>query len=472
MKSIIQQINLSPHVDMWRRFHTTAERRERILEIARHFGMTVRSAKSADATDGSWVVLSYGKNLLCVVEPSHLSPAPFHNQPADYTVAYTENPTAIAEIAGAVGQYIPIAPPSTPTHHAICHFSFQSEEQMAWMELENRIIRAIQFLGQIELEGDAFLRALGHTVRTLLTSDQLELQLESPAEYWPERGGSMSWLEAEKAEHHATSTLTPRLQRLLYRRDNVLFIEDLSTAPDVVFLSAPDQPLYTSCMLLPFISGAKPSGILKLFYYQKLFPLPGDMEALELFRRELAVILDRARVSLQMQRLATVDGLTNLFNHRFFINELHTEYQRAVRYQKLIAVVMIDIDDFKSYNDTYGHLAGDRVLAQTARTIRGTVRDIDFVARYGGEEFALILPEIDARAGLIVAEKIRGAVEAQRLLSDEGEPIGGITVSCGVTDNRDTTSPEELIDRADHALYWVKRHGRNMVHLATEEDND
>ncbi len=132
---------------------------------------------------------------------------------------------------------------------------------------------------------------------------------------------------------------------------------------------------------------------------------------MELFRRELAAILDRSRTHLRMQRMATVDGLTNLFNHRFFRDQLRTEFQRALRYQKMMAVIMIDIDDFKGYNDTYGHLAGDRVLAETARAIRGAVRDIDFVARYGGEEFALILPEVEAASGLIVAEKIRKAVE-------------------------------------------------------------
>jgi diguanylate cyclase (GGDEF)-like protein len=182
--------------------------------------------------------------------------------------------------------------------------------------------------------------------------------------------------------------------------------------------------------------------------------------------------LDRGRTFLRMQRLATVDGLTNLFNHRFFRDQLRTEFQRAIRYQKKMSLIMIDIDDFKSYNDTYGHLAGDRVLSETARTIRSAVRDIDFVARYGGEEFALILPEVHATSGVIVADKIRKAVESQTLISEEGESIGQITISCGVTDNSGTATPEELIDRADKALYWVKRNGRNMVRLASVEEDE
>jgi diguanylate cyclase (GGDEF)-like protein len=220
------------------------------------------------------------------------------------------------------------------------------------------------------------------------------------------------------------------------------------------------------------LGGAQLLGIIKLLYARTLCPLAGEVEALEVLRRELSLHLDRTRTLVRMQRMAMVDGLTNLFNHRFFRDQLRTEFQRAVRYQKSMALIMIDIDDFKGYNDTYGHLAGDRVLAETACAVRGSVRDIDFVARYGGEEFALILPEVDAQSGLIVAEKIRKAVETQRFISEDGETIGSITVSCGVTDNRDAVSPDVLIERADRALYWVKRHGRNLVRLASESDHE
>jgi diguanylate cyclase (GGDEF)-like protein len=167
-----------------------------------------------------------------------------------------------------------------------------------------------------------------------------------------------------------------------------------------------------------------------------------------------------------MQRMATFDGLTNLYNHRFFRIQLRTEFQRALRYQKKLTLIMIDIDDFKGYNDRHGHLSGDRVLTEIAKTIRSTVRDIDFVARYGGEEFALILPEVDSSGGMIVAEKVRAAISAQHFRNDGGADLGSITVSCGVTDNVDTVGPNDLIRRADRALYWVKTHGRNLVRRA------
>ena len=97
------------------------------------------------------------------------------------------------------------------------------------------------------------------------------------------------------------------------------------------------------------------------------------------------------------------------------------------------------------------------------------MRDIDFVARYGGEEFALILPEIKAEDGLIVAEKIRKAVSSEIVVGDTGEKLRPITISCGVTDNKRAHRPEEMVEQADKALYWVKRHGRNLVRLAEAE---
>ena len=134
-----------------------------------------------------------------------------------------------------------------------------------------------------------------------------------------------------------------------------------------------------------------------------------------------------------------------------------------------MTLLMIDVDGFKNYNDTYGHQAGNKVLSWVASQIRRTVRDIDVVARYGGEEFALILPEIRAEQGLIVAEKIRKVISATEITSESGEKHAPITISCGVTDSTGCKSPEDMIDRADQALYWVKRNGRNLVRMATLE---
>jgi diguanylate cyclase (GGDEF)-like protein len=169
---------------------------------------------------------------------------------------------------------------------------------------------------------------------------------------------------------------------------------------------------------------------------------------------------------LRTQRLATIDGLTGLFNHRFFREQLRKEFQRAKRYRSHLTLIMVDVDDFKQFNDANGHLAGDQALTTLASSIKRTVRDIDFVARYGGEEFALILPEVNARGGLIVAEKLRRAIEAKTFEGEQRMKAKKITISCGICSNAMAHSAEEMIESADQALFWVKRHGRNRCRLA------
>jgi diguanylate cyclase (GGDEF)-like protein len=470
MNSIFRQISQSSNADDWRRFRTSSEQFRELLVTVRTLGFGVQEVALPHHPGEKIVQINDGQRCVCIAEPSHLSPSPFRFQAQPCSVAFSDVPDAPAQLRA----WLDDIGNDVPDHHRrdessvspLCTL-LRKEERMSWLDLECVVLRGMQTANQLDLEGEPLFLSLSYLVRDLLLPSLLEIQLESPSDYWPGRPAGWTWIESTTEVYRQSAQLTPRLQRLLYRRERVLFIEDLSAAPDVQMNSATGTQ-FMSGLLLPLVGSGKPIGILKLFYTSSLTPLPGDTEALELLRRELSLALDRSRAYLRTQRMATVDGLTNLFNHRFFRDQLRTEYQRATRYQKQMAVIMIDIDEFKGYNDTYGHLAGDRVLAETARTIRSAVRDIDFVARYGGEEFALILPEVDAESGLIVGEKIRKAVEAQRFISEDGEAIGAITVSCGVTDNRDAGSPEVLIERADKALYWVKRHGRNLVHAAAD----
>jgi diguanylate cyclase (GGDEF)-like protein len=469
-KSLVRSIGMSPQVDLWRRFHAHGERVQRLLDIARELGLQIQTVAAPDSDDTACIIRD--RCTVCIIEPARWCPSPFRGTESDGIIAYTDLPEAIqifdnpvtAEGAGNAG--------ADASHGMLFFSTLRAEERISWLDLECAILRGVQFVLPQELEGEPLFMSLSDLIQTLLAPAQWEIALDSPADFWPDRAPGWIWAKAEANRTVVETVITPRLQRMLYRRENVLFIEDLALAPDVQVNSFFAMPPFRSCFLLPLAGGTRSVGVLKAFYEQTMLPLVGDMEALELLRGEMAHFLDRTRLHGRLQRMAMVDGLTNLFNHRFFREQLHTEFQRCLRYQKNMSLIMIDIDDFKGYNDKFGHLAGDRVLAETARTIRRTVRDIDFVARYGGEEFALILPEVDAQSGTIVAEKIRKAVEVQRLLSDEGEPIGEITVSCGVTDNFEATSPDDLIERADRALYWVKRHGRNLVRLASEGDHD
>jgi len=414
-------------------------------------------------------------HVLCVAESASLSYSPFQPSQTRFSIAFTEDSDAMEEFrmwTDAASQTI--RADNSEREDAVLSplmDVLQDAEKMTWLDLECNVLRTMQTVNQLDLEGEPLFLTLSRTIRDLLSPVLYELELENPADFWPGRARDWTWMESALDKDWSTLTLTPRLKRLLFRRERVLFVEEMKSAPDIQFTSTAGKSLQSG-FLLPLTCGTSPLGIIKIFYGRTLYPLAGEVEALELLRRELSILLDHIRTHLRMQRMATVDGLTNLFNHRFFQDQLRTEYQRALRYNKSMTLLMIDIDDFKGYNDKYGHLAGDRVLAETARTIRNSVRDIDFVARYGGDEFALILPEVEADGGMIVAEKIRKAVEAQRFISEDGETIGSISVSCGVTDNRSAASPDILIERADKALYWVKRHGRNLVRLASDNDQD
>ena len=162
----------------------------------------------------------------------------------------------------------------------------------------------------------------------------------------------------------------------------------------------------------------------------------------------------------EIYRLTTVDGLTQIFNKRYFMETLEREISRAQRYQRALSLIMFDLDHFKSVNDTYGHLAGDYVLKHLAGVISNRIRREDVLARYGGEEFAIILPEIDAQNALVFAEKIRRLVERTQF-TFENTPLP-ITISVGVsTATADVAGPDELIRLADEKLYEAKADGRN-----------
>jgi len=164
----------------------------------------------------------------------------------------------------------------------------------------------------------------------------------------------------------------------------------------------------------------------------------------------------------EIYRLTTVDGLTQVSNRRYFEDTLDRELSRCRRYHRSLSLVMVDVDHFKKINDTWGHLAGDAVLKEVATTIRGRIRREDVIARYGGEEFALLLPEIDLKGAVAMAEKVRKLVEKHRFVFDDQQiPV---TVSCGVASlaKKNETGPA-LVKRADEKLYQAKDTGRNRV---------
>ncbi len=179
--------------------------------------------------------------------------------------------------------------------------------------------------------------------------------------------------------------------------------------------------------------------------------------------RDYAVALEFKQAELersneQLARLATQDGLTQLKNHRAFQERLSEEIERAQRYDSSLSMMLIDVDSFKQYNDSYGHPEGDKVLKKVAVMMQEAARHTDVVARYGGEEFVIVLPQTDAAGGAVVAERLRAAIAAAEW------PNRPVTVSVGVCSMHGHSMDQSaLISSADEALYESKRGGRNRV---------
>jgi diguanylate cyclase (GGDEF)-like protein len=171
-----------------------------------------------------------------------------------------------------------------------------------------------------------------------------------------------------------------------------------------------------------------------------------------------------------LEEIANLDGLTQIYNHRYFQEFLDREINRSIRQENELSLVLTDIDNFKKFNDFYGHQAGDYVLKELAALCTGVIREYDLMARYGGEEFVFVLPETDQDEALIVAEKLRSAIE-QHPFHYDGDDYR-VTSSFGVAVFSGTGKPmkkTELIERADKALYTAKKKGRNRVEAYAEK---
>jgi len=169
----------------------------------------------------------------------------------------------------------------------------------------------------------------------------------------------------------------------------------------------------------------------------------------------------------QLEELSITDSLTGLYNRSHLMETLAGEVARSRRHNRPFTLLIMDIDHFKTYNDTYGHLAGDEALRRTGLLLKESIRSCDYAARYGGEEFILILPETGADDGVGMAERLRNQI-AEKEMGSDGEPLN-VTVSVGVASfPRDGDDPHSLMKRADAALYEAKRRGRNRVVLSGE----
>lgn len=175
------------------------------------------------------------------------------------------------------------------------------------------------------------------------------------------------------------------------------------------------------------------------------------------------LILELESKNVELERLAIMDPLTNIYNRRFFFETAEKEFERTKRYTNPLALILFDIDHFKQVNDTHGHLVGDQVLINLAKLCRETIRTVDILARYGGEEFILLMPDTPLKAAENAAERLREMVAKTNLTDNQIDLT--VTISLGVN-NWDGTGELDLtafIDQADQALYQSKEGGRNRV---------
>lgn len=194
---------------------------------------------------------------------------------------------------------------------------------------------------------------------------------------------------------------------------------------------------------------------------------PKEIEYINQLTKQSSVTIERANVYAEVLKHATLDALTGLNNRRQFETRLKQEYASAKRQKHSLCAIMLDIDFFKSINDTYGHAVGDKVLKSVADVIKEQVREYDIASRYGGEEFCILLPQTKIEEANIVAQRLRCAVEKKSIetfveKTSENKKIG-VTISIGLSQLKETDLAEDLYQRADKALYEAKERGRNRV---------
>lgn len=241
-------------------------------------------------------------------------------------------------------------------------------------------------------------------------------------------------------------------------------IRDVDAEPD---MSKEDvlSPDIRSIIVAPFGVRNKVLGLLCAF---KDRPETFEWHDLELFTtvaEHIAVSMENVRLYQETKLQAITDGLTGLYNHRFFRAHLTVEIERASRYGHKLSLIILDIDHFKNYNDAHGHPQGDELLRGVAEFLRKGIRESDFACRYGGEEFAIILPETGKDAALALAERIRKSIAEHPFPFRETQPMGTISVSAGVAAFPvDSKNIDDLIKKADKALYRAKDEGRNRAY--------
>lgn len=345
------------------------------------------------------------------------------------------------------------------------------------------------------------LNGLARTITTTLVMEEvLDLVLKSTLDLTrAERGYLLLWeneqLVCRSAMNHLGSALTLEdnpISRSICQRvldsaeplcvDDALSDEEFQMQASVMALNL------RTVMCVPLLAKQTLLGVLYVDSQAIVNHFTErDLGLLESIAHHAAIAIENAHLYTQLTQRATelehlvelyeeanmrasIDPLTGLHNRRFFQDQLSRDFAQSRRHDRHLSVIMLDIDHFKSFNDTFGHMLGDEVIVSVARVLEGAVRLSDLTARWGGEEFIVALPDTDLEGALTVAERIRESVSEIKLTDPEGNPLRQITASLGVSSLRpEDERIAELIERADRALYVAKTNGRNQVQVLADE---
>jgi diguanylate cyclase (GGDEF)-like protein len=253
------------------------------------------------------------------------------------------------------------------------------------------------------------------------------------------------------------------------RTKQTQYLRDVSTDP--TFLQASYE--VKSEIGVPLLKEDKVLGVLNVESDRNVPLDENDVNLLNTLAGSVAVAIDNARLHAEVKRMALTDAVSGLANRRAFDDYMQTEIRRAKRYGGSLSLIILDLDSFKQYNDTWGHPAGDVRLREIGDLLSAKVRDPDIVARYGGEEFAVILPNTSKEGAIVLAERLRiFAEEYAPLKHNDGSPVPGYTISLGVaTFPEDADTLDELLIAADNAELSAKQLGKNRVCVANSSNS-
>ncbi|WP_066639063.1 diguanylate cyclase [Desulfolucanica intricata] len=236
------------------------------------------------------------------------------------------------------------------------------------------------------------------------------------------------------------------------------------TGKDSIIVPDNTEECTVTYLLVPMLIENKVTGLIILSGSSKTTFNDDTIKLISIFAGQAAAAIERANLYEKTREMALTDEKTGLYNYRAFNFFLDKELKRAQRYNHFLSLIILDIDDFKILNDTYGHLEGDYVLNELAQIIQNTAREVDISARYGGEEFCVILPETTREQAYTIADRLRKNVENHIFTHSDKKTTSKITVSLGIsTYPQDGNIKEDLIKMADLGLYRAKNSGKNRV---------